>query len=347
MPFLLLSYITAFTLTYLIIPAIIMVAKEKGLYDRPNERSVHREPIPSLGGIGIFGGAFCAIILWTPYGSFGVLQYILAGFMIVFLVGVKDDLMPLSASTKFLAQLLAAVILTYKSGVRITSFHGILGIHELPELSSFVLSVTAIIGIINAFNLIDGVDGLAGSIGLLTALLLGSWFAWAGYAELAVIGFALAGALTAFLKYNLTPAQVFMGDTGSLFIGLVCSILAIKFVEVQHLMHPSNELHFRSAPALAVSLLILPIFDTLRVFLLRILKGRSPFSPDKGHIHHVLLRYGLTHKQVVLCLVLATLTFVFLVILLDGLGPSKLLLIQLAIASICAWALDRYVPEKT
>ena len=332
MAYLLLGFITAFAATYLTLPTIIRVARERGLMDRPNARSVHLEPIPSLGGIGIFAGVFCAIILWTPADAFGVLQYILAAFMIIFLVGVNDDLAPMPAGAKFLSQLLVAVILVYKAEVRIQHFHGILGIIELPELASFILSITAIVGIINAFNLIDGVDGLAGSIGLVCALMFGTWFAWAGYNGLAVVGFSLAGALTAFLKFNLSPAQIFMGDTGALFIGLVCSILAIQFVELQFQTPINHPTRFRSAPALAVAVLIFPLFDTLRVFTLRLIKGRSPFSPDKSHIHHLLLQKGLRSGQVVVLLVSVTLLLVLVCVLLDDVGPSRLLLLNLGIA---------------
>lgn len=132
-----LGFITAFTLTYVVIPSIIRVAKQKNLFDSPNERSAHKQPTPSLGGIGIFAGAICGIILWTPFEAFGVLQYILAAFVIMFLIGVKDDLMPLSPTTKFAGQILCAIILVYKSHIKVTSLYGIMGIYELPELFSF------------------------------------------------------------------------------------------------------------------------------------------------------------------------------------------------------------------
>ncbi|MBK8556361.1 MAG: undecaprenyl/decaprenyl-phosphate alpha-N-acetylglucosaminyl 1-phosphate transferase [Lewinellaceae bacterium] len=341
MPALLLTFITAFALTYATIPTIIRVAMERHLYDLPNERSAHKVPTPSLGGIGIFGGTFCAIILWAPYGAFDVMQYLLAAFMIIFLIGVRDDLLPISPTRKFLAQLLAAFILVYKSGVKLTSFYGIFGLYELPELSGIILSIMAIVGIINAFNLIDGINGLAASIGLVACLVWGSWFFAANHLEMATIAFALAGALIAFLKFNLQPARIFMGDTGSLFVGLVCAILAIQFIELQ----PARSTalwSFKAAPAIAVSILIFPLFDTLRVFARRVMAGRSPFAPDKTHLHHKLLELGLSHQMATLALVMATLCFIGISILLDDLGNFRLLLLQLLLASGLSGLLFRW-----
>lgn len=339
----LLGFITAFTLTYLAIPAIIGVAKVKKLYDRPNERSAHQEPTPSLGGIAIFAGAICGIILWTPVQTFGMLQYVLAALVIIFLIGVKDDLVPLSPVKKLLGQILAALILVYKSHVKITGFYGIFGVHDLPELFSFVLSVVVIIGIINAFNLIDGINGLAGSIGLLACLTLGAWFFAAGHAEFAALSFSLAGALTAFLKYNFTPARIFMGDTGAMLIGTVCAVLAVKFVELNHAIPAGTFLKFDSAPAIAIAVLILPIFDTLRVFLHRLAKGKSPFHPDRSHIHHQLLDAGLSHMQATAVLVGLNVLVLIWVIALHAWSIAWLLLLELVIVLLFSLWLRRLV----
>lgn len=330
---LILGFITAFTLTYLIIPTIIRVATERKLYDHPNERSAHYVPTPSLGGIGIFAGTICAVILWTPLYSFGSLQYILASFVLIFLIGIVDDLLPMSATKKFLGQVLVAVILAYKSNVRLTSLYGIFGIGALPELTGFLLSVIIIVGIINAFNLIDGVNGLAGGVGLVACITWGIWFAAAGSdaLPLAVVAFSLGGAIVAFLKYNFTPARIFMGDTGSLLIGTVCAILAIKFVE----MNPQpliGDVPFRSAPAFAMAVLIIPVFDTLRVFLMRAVRGKSPFSPDKTHIHHLMLKAGLNHMQTTRMLVLVNILFVLVAFAGHQLGNMVLLLIEISLA---------------
>jgi UDP-GlcNAc:undecaprenyl-phosphate/decaprenyl-phosphate GlcNAc-1-phosphate transferase len=327
-----LGFITAFTLTYVVIPSVIRVAKQKKLFDAPNERSSHVQPTPSLGGIAIFAGAICGIILWTPFEAFGVLQYILAAFVIMFLVGVKDDLMPLSPTTKLIGQILCAVILVYKSQIKITSLYGIMGIQEIPELFSFVLSIVAIVGIINAFNLIDGINGLAGGVGLLICLVFGAWFFLVDHIEIAIIAFSLAGAIIAFLKYNLTPSKIFMGDTGSLHVGMVCAILAIKFIEL-HKNIPTNTAFFvKCAPAIAICILIVPLVDTARVFTIRLSQGRSPFSPDKNHIHHLLLNTGLTHSQASLFLVIVNALFIIFGLLMSWIGNTLLIVLSLVMA---------------
>ena len=336
---LMLAFITAFVLTYLIIPIIIKVAKERRFFDEPNKRSSHVEPTPSLGGIGIFAGTICAIVLWTPLKEFGILQYILAAFILIFLLGVLDDLMPISPVKKFVGQLLVAVILTYKANTQISSFYGVFGIEALPPLTSFALSIVIIVGIINAFNLIDGINGLAGSIGLLTCTVLGLWFFAVDLVTFAVIAFSLAGAIVAFLKYNFSPARIFMGDTGSLLIGTICAILSINFIESNHKIPNDNPFVLGGAPAIAIAILILPIYDTLSSFIRRIAQGLSPFTPDNSHIHHQLLRLGLSHTQATILLIGINLIFILSVISLHTLGTKVLLLIELGMATILALVL--------
>lgn len=327
-----LGFVTAWVLTYLIIPLIIHVAKERRIYDLPNERSAHQEPTPSLGGIGIFAGTVSGIVLWTPSGSFGVLQYILAAFVIIFLVGILDDLLPISPLKKLAGQLLVALLLSYKAGVRVSSFYGFLGIHELSEPTSYALSIIAIVGIINAFNLIDGINGLAGSIGLLACLIFGSWFSVVNDPALAIVAFSLAGAILAFLRFNVTPAKIFMGDTGSLLLGTVCATLAIRFIETNYKLPPEHPFAFGAAPAIAVAVLFLPLYDTTTVFLRRILRGRSPFSPDKTHVHHQLLHLGLNHSATTAILIAINLLFIGVAFGCNSLGIFKVLLMELIMA---------------
>lgn len=344
---LILGFITAFLLTYTIIPIIIGVARERKFLALPNERSSHEEPMPSLGGIGIFAGTIVAIVLWTPFGAFSGMQHVLGAFVLIFLIGVLDDVLPLSPIKKFAGQLLVSVILAYKSNIRLSSFYGVFGVFELPELTSFVLSVVAIVGIINAFNLIDGIDGLAGSVGLLACVAWGIWF-WGIEAEaLSIIAFSLAGAIVPFLKYNFTPARIFMGDTGSLLIGTVCAILAIKFIETNYHLPLTHVFRVDAAPSIALAVLILPIFDTLRVFVRRIVQGRSPFSPDKTHIHHLLLDFGLTHMQSTAWLVAANVGFIVLAVGLNPLGMVPVLVIELVLAIVITSLLQFLKPASS
>ncbi|MBP8725295.1 MAG: undecaprenyl/decaprenyl-phosphate alpha-N-acetylglucosaminyl 1-phosphate transferase [Saprospiraceae bacterium] len=299
---LVLSFLTAFIATYLIIPSIISIAKIKRLTDEPDERRAHKRSIPTLGGIGIFAGVLFSIVLWTPFELFGNLQYILCAFIVIFLIGAKDDIIPLTPYKKMIGLILAALILVFQANIRITSFYGIFSIEELPFAWSVAVSLFTILVIVNAFNLIDGINALSGSMGILIASAYGAWFYLADQVVLSIISFALVGSLIAFLKFNLTPAKIFMGDTGSLLIGMICSILTIRFIE--HASSSANPaVHAQAAPAVAIGILFLPLFDMLRVFVVRLLSGHSPFSPDRRHIHHLLVDSGLNHLQSTILLV--------------------------------------------
>src|SRR5215211_583442 len=226
----LLTGAVSFTITYLAIPAIIRVADQKKLFDLPDARKVHTKPISSLGGVGIFIGLFVATLLNVSFKQNPEFQYFFASGIVIFFLGLKDDILIISATKKFLGQLAATAILVHLAGIRIDSMHGFLGVYHLPESISILLSYTTIIVIINAFNLIDGVDGLASSLGVLATLIFGIYFFVADMPAYALLSFSMAASLAAFLVFNYAPAKIFMGDSGSLMLGLVNAILVIKFI---------------------------------------------------------------------------------------------------------------------
>lgn len=340
-----LAFITAFSLTYFAIPSIIHIAKVKHLCDDPNDRTSHSGSIPTLGGIAIFAAVLFSIVLWTPFEIFGDLQYIICAFIIIFLIGAKDDIDPIAPSKKLIGQLLAASILVFKSKVKLTSLYGVFGIFDLPELVSIPLSIFTIIVIINAFNLIDGINGLSGSIGALISLVLGTWFFLVDRMELSIVALSLTGAIFAFLKYNFTPAKIFMGDTGALLLGVVCSILALEFIEFHH-AYPDHKYAVQSVPAVAIGILILPLFDTARVFAMRAAKGKSPFYPDRTHIHHLLIDLGLTHMQGTAVLVFTNALFIVLAFGLNSIGTLNLLSLILGLATVLTLLLYFSVKRK-
>lgn len=339
------SFLTAFALAYFAIPPIIEIARAKHLFDVPGERSSHKEATPSMGGIAIFAGAIFSIVLWTPFQNFANLQYILGAFIIMFLVGVRDDILPMMPYKKMIAQLLAAAILIFRSDIRLEGMYGLLGLHDEWGNYFFILaSFFTISVIVNAFNLLDGIDGLAGSIGALVMTTLGVWFYLVGLVELSTVAFASAGAVTAFLRFNYSPARIFMGDTGSLFIGLVCAILVIRFINANHALPPAHPYKFQALPAVAVGILMLPLFDTLRVFLTRVVRGQSPFHPDRRHIHHMLIDVGLTHMQATAMLSFVQVGFIALALVLHRvLDVHALLLGELALATLLTYWLHQSV----
>src|SRR5882757_7525384 len=191
--YILLSAALAFLITFFAIPVIIQVAKDKKLFDEPDERKVHKNVIPTLGGLGIFAGFIIATLMGVPSGITSELQYFAAAATVIFFLGIKDDILILSASKKFIGQLIAAGIIIKFGNVHIDNMYGFLGVHQIPREASVILSIFTIIVITNSFNLIDGVDGLAGSLGLLTTLVFGIYFFYAGKGTYAVMAFALSG----------------------------------------------------------------------------------------------------------------------------------------------------------
>jgi len=329
----LLSGALAFVITFFAIPIIIQVARQKKLFDEPDERKVHKVVIPTLGGLGIFAGFILAMLLGVPKTTISSeLQYFAAAAIVIFFVGIKDDILILSASKKFLGQLIAACIIIKFGGIHLTNMHGFLGLHTIPRIASGILTLFTVLVIINSFNLIDGIDGLAGSLGLLTTLIFGTYFFYAGDVMYSIMAYSMAGSLIGFLVYNFSPAKIFMGDTGSLLIGLVNSILVIKFINIAG--NPTSLVFFPSAPAIGFAILIVPLFDTLRVFSLRLLDKRSPFSADRTHVHHFLLDLGLTHRTITLSCVATNIAFIAMAFFLRNMGTTIVIGVLLTTAFI-------------
>ena len=289
------SFVTAFAITFLAIPVIIKVAKEKHLFDFPDERKVHTSKIPTLGGIGIFLGFLFAMTFWTKFIQCAHLQYLTASLIIISFLGIKDDLIGLSAFKKAVGQVFAALIVVIWGDLRIESLFNIFGIQELPYIISVIFSTLTIIVIVNAYNLIDGIDGLAASLGLVASVSFGILFFMTGnnYQQ-SILAFSLAGGLLGFLRFNITPARIFMGDTGSMVLGFLLAFLSIEFIEIKS-FEGNSWLVSNSVPLISMSLVFVPLYDLVRVFSIRLWHKRSPFMPDKNHLHHLLLKLGFSH----------------------------------------------------
>ncbi|TKC08417.1 undecaprenyl/decaprenyl-phosphate alpha-N-acetylglucosaminyl 1-phosphate transferase [Pedobacter polaris] len=260
-------------------------------------------------------------------------NFLITSCIILFALGLKDDLYGINASTKFLMQLVVAAILVVAGNFRLTSFYGVFYLWEVNMLWGSLFSIVVIIFVNNAFNLIDGVDGLAGTLGALATLCFGVFFAIADAYAYAFIAFAMFGSVIGFLIFNYYPAKIFMGDTGALIIGLVAVILAIKFIELNKIGSKPDP-NFYSAPAISVAVLIVPIFDSLRIFFIRIIQRRSPFKGDRNHVHHRLQRLGFTANQIVFSLSFFNVLMISLALVLQTLGNFTLISIILSICVI-------------
>ncbi|MBK5269662.1 MAG: undecaprenyl/decaprenyl-phosphate alpha-N-acetylglucosaminyl 1-phosphate transferase, partial [Bacteroidia bacterium] len=309
---------------------ILQIAERKKLYDIPDQRKVHLRPVTSLGGVGIFGGFLLAALLSIQGYINPEFQYFFAASIVIFFLGLKDDLMVLSATKKFVGQFIAASMIIHLGGIRLDSMHGLFGFEGVPDGFGLALSYLTIIVVINSFNLIDGIDGLAASLGILSLSILGIYFFAINQLAYALFGFSMAGSLVAFMIFNHHPAKIFMGDSGSLLIGFVNAILIIKFINVANT--PVVIFPVQSVVTMGFAILIVPLLDTLRVFSIRIIKGRSPFTPDRNHIHHLLLDRGLGHAAVTIICVSINIGFILLAWFGRSLGPNYLMLIMLVIA---------------
>ncbi|WPU65847.1 glycosyltransferase family 4 protein [Peredibacter starrii] len=297
------SFITSLTIAFFAIPSIIKIAEIKHLFDVPDERKLHNSNVPTLGGLAIFAGMIFSLTFWSSQKEIVELQYIISSIIVLFFIGMKDDLFNLVHYKKLAGQLLAAFILVHWAGIRVTSFFGIFGIYGLDIYSSYAFSVFTMVVITNAMNLVDGIDCLAGSVGIFATAAFGAWFFAAEQMQYVVLSASLMGSLAAFLYYNRTPAKIFMGDTGSLMVGIVLSILAIKFIEMNRIIPLNGPHKIRRIPVVTIAILIIPLFDTLRVFTIRILQGKSPFNPDRNHLHHLLTDIGLGHIKTTVILI--------------------------------------------
>lgn len=270
------------------------------------------------------------------------LIYLFAGLVMVFFVGIKDDILILDPRKKMAAQIIATIIVSVPADIRITHFYGLLGITEVPYLVSVLVTVFVMVLIINGFNLIDGIDGLSSGTGFLATSIFGIWFWVCGNNAFSILSFAFAGALCGFFWYNnfSQKNKIFLGDTGSLIIGFIVAVLTVKFLQLN--IFAEGPLNILSAPAFAVSVLIIPLFDTLRVFTLRISQGKSPFVADRQHIHHMFLRSGFSHLQATAILLIVNIAFVIVGYLLRKVGNLRLLLFSLSVAVLLVYFLNIY-----
>lgn len=283
----------------------------------------------------IFSAFLFSCFLWFPDNTnsseiISPFLLLMASLVLLFFVGVKDDIIGMSPTKKLVAHFIVGFILVAMGGIKITSMHGLFGVDVIfPEYAQLLISIFVYIVIVNSINLIDGVDGLASGIGLIAALVFGVWFYLAGAPHWALVSFALAGSLFGFLIFNFNPARIFMGDSGSLTIGAILSVLTIQLIET-----PTDFLvgYFEhiSTPIFAIAILSYPLLDTLRVFISRAVQGKSPLTADRNHLHHKLQDKGYSHKRIVLI----TYLFNLIIIGLAAFWPSKYATVTFSVCAI-------------
>jgi len=345
------AFVTSFIVTFAVIPVIIYLAFKFNIVDHPSARSSHSKSTPSLGGIAIFAGIVFSIVLWTPENLYANLKYLLFSLFIIFLIGAKDDIDPVKPWLKIVGEIIASAVVVLLAEVKITSFYEVLEIGSITELSSILFSIFIIIAVINAFNLIDGIDGLSGGLGAIASLFFSIYFFYVQEEALAILSTAMFGAMLAFLYYNKTPSRIFMGDTGSLIQGFICAVLSIEFIQIQESLTVTTFWTGISGPAVAIAVLGVPLFDMLRVIILRIIKQQSIIRPDRNHIHHLLVDLGLSHTRASLTLISLQIIMVIVACSLKMLSPSILIWIifgiNMVFVGIVSLLASKFKTEKT
>lgn len=327
--FILLVFLLTFGLTFYLIPKVLWVSQEKNLMASVNERSSHSMAVPTFGGVAFYISIILVLSILQSLRLTYVGNHLIAAMTILFMVGLKDDLVISTAKVKLIGQITAACFLVFSPELELVNLHGFLGLYEIPETIGFILKAFIVLALINSYNLIDGIDGLAAIVGIVITTVYAFVFYLSGQPFFTLVSMSLAGVLAAFLRFNFSRGKrkIFMGDSGSLLVGLLLAFLSLKFLVMEPVAslkslgyNPANRLLFLAC------ILFLPAFDTLRVIIIRKLKGLSAFSPDRNHCHHVLLDLGLSHKKASFSLGLLNLVVIGIYISLSNILPQAWLL---------------------
>lgn len=319
------AFAVAAVLSYFFTPPVKNFAHKVGAIDVPKDaRRMHKKPIPRLGGLAIYGGFLCSILIFGRLDE--TMLCVLLGAAIIVALGIFDDVLALGAKLKFVVQIVAAAIPVCIGDLQIGLFTNLNPLSDTPFVHLGILAVPVtiiwIVGITNAVNLIDGLDGLAVGVSSIAAITMLAVALLTGNMPIAITMAALAGACIGFMPYNLNPAKIFMGDTGSTFLGYMLATVSIMGL-----------FKFYAVISFAVPFLILglPIFDTANAIIRRVAAGRSPMSPDRGHVHHKLIDMGFNQKQAVAILYAISATLGLTAVVLTSSGEVKAIVLLLAV----------------
>mgnify|MGYP000362320199 FL=1 len=291
-------FLGVFMLSYFLIPKIRAKALKLNLKDTPDIRSSHVIPVPTFGGVVFYISYILVLFFAQSLDSNHVSITLIASISILFFTGLLDDFKNLSPKIKFLCQIIGVALLMFQPDFRILSLHGFMGIYEIPLYVSVGGSMFFLLGLINAFNLIDGIDGLTGITGVIVASFYSYLLYNLGYFFYLSLSLATIATLLAFLRFNFSNTRkIFMGDTGSLVIGLVLGVLTLKLLSVDDTAYGSLSFYRAQLPLFLTGVLFVPLLDTMRVMFLRLTKGVSMFKPDRNHLHHIIVDFGLSHRK--------------------------------------------------
>ncbi len=330
----LVAFLVSFVIAYRFIPVIINIARKKNLVDEPNHRTSHKGQVPTLGGIAIFAGFSIAVLAFNYTTETVIFSVSIAAATILFYWGVKDDILEISPLKKLYGQAIASLTVILLGDLRLTNLHGFLGFHQLPYVAGVLVTLFIFLLIINSFNLVDGIDGLAAGLAVVSSVFLGEWFLRAGEIGMVIMALSLIGALLAFMKYNLLDVnyKIFMGDTGSMLLGFILAVMVVRFNEMNVPGSPFRNME--AAPAYSFAILMVPLFDTIRLFVVRLYVKCTPFAPDRAHMHHFLLKLGFSHIHATFILMFSNIVFILLAWRLQFMGTMRLFWLLLSLGTV-------------
>lgn len=306
-----LATIAAFFISYITIPVWTKFAERFNFVDKPNKRKVHHRAIPLVGGIAIFVAMVLANFVRDDVHQI-FSDRILGAALIMLILGAIDDKMHIRAIVKLIVQIICAVVIIQDPNTTIHSFYGIFGLYEIPPFFQYLVTTILIVGVINAINLLDGIDGLAGSFISAGAFLFFLIAIYVKEVQIAFICGTLSFATLAFLRYNFSARyKIFMGDAGSLSLGFILVVVGIQLIN-RLSVADINSLNMSQAAILGIFLL--PVIDSVRVYIERLRAGRSPFLADKRHFHHLFLKAGMSHKWATFYIMMVAAVMVVIII---------------------------------
>ncbi len=331
--------IVSFVIGLALMPIVIKIARKKQFVVHPTKRMSHTGDIPNIGGLDIcFSFLLCYVLF--AYEGFEESRFMIIGLLLIVMVGFSDDILDLSPLGKLVGEIAAGIALVCFADIRITHLHGMFGIEEIGMVESYLLSLFILVAVDNAINLIDGVDGLASGLGIVYCIFFSIFFQLCGETSWAALGYSMIGALAVFFIYNVfgkSKRKIFMGDSGSLLLGYLLTAFVFQYCEINAYDKVPNMMYSNAAPATAICVLSIPIFDTIRVMITRISHRQSPFKPDKNHIHHLLLKAGCTHLQTTGVIVGVSIVFVGLAYMGRNWNMWLLMGIDAALCCLFTW----------
>ena len=321
---LLLTSFASLLCTFWIYPYVLRVAKSKNIVDNPDARKLQRTPVPVLGGLAVVFGILTGMMVYSLFDVTLDFYPMFSSIIIIFLIGMLDDTIALSPKTRFVVEIILVLYIIYLSGCQLNHFHGLWQLNVIPDYISIPLTVVASVGIINAINLIDGVDGYSSGYCIVSSGLFCAMFAHLGYYRMVAFSLIVCASLLPFFLCNVfgKRSKMFIGDAGTLSLGIIFSGFIMRLITFT----PSSELAYDSNLALipfSFSVLCVPVFDTLRVMSSRMFKGKSPFNPDKTHLHHLFIELGFSHIGTTISILILNLFVVFCWYVSSQLGASS------------------------